>query len=102
MTSGRGEREITDINVEYLRRGALRVLQLPRGAGWMDVGTVDSLLQASNYVHTLGQRQRDRIACPEEVARRRGFINDARLRRLGEDLNNGYGTYLMSLLDHRA
>jgi glucose-1-phosphate thymidylyltransferase len=99
MPSARGEREITDINVEYLRRGALRVCQLPRGTAWMDAGTVDSLLQASIYVQTLEQRQRFRIACPEEVAWRRGFIDDARLRRLGEDLCNDYGSYLISLLD---
>jgi glucose-1-phosphate thymidylyltransferase len=96
--SARGEREITDINVEYLRRGALRVFQLARGTAWLDAGTVDSLLQASIYVHTLEQRQRFRIACPEEVAWRRGFIDDARLRRLGEALGNDYGAYLISLL----
>ena len=100
--SERGEREITDINVEYLRRGALRVFQLARGTAWLDAGTVDSLLQASIYVHTLEQRQRFRIACPEEVAWRRGFIDDARLRRLGEELVNDYGAYLISLLDHGA
>ena len=99
MPSARGEREITDINLEYLRRGSLRVFQLPRGTAWMDAGTVDSLLQASIYVQTLEQRQRFRIACPEEVAWRRGFIDDARLRRLGEDLSNDYGSYLISLLD---
>ena len=102
MPSARGEREITDINVEYLRRGALRVFQLARGTAWLDAGTVDSLLQASNYVHTLEQRQRFRIACPEEVAWRRGFIDDARLRRLGDELGNDYGAYLISLLDHGA
>jgi glucose-1-phosphate thymidylyltransferase len=98
--SGRGEREITDINLAYLRRGALRVFQLARGTAWLDAGTVDSLLQASIYVHTLEQRQRFRIACPEEVAWRRGFIDDARLRELGEKLGNDYGAYLISLLDH--
>jgi glucose-1-phosphate thymidylyltransferase len=98
--SVRGEREITDINMEYLRRGALRVFQLARGTAWLDAGTVDSLLQASIYVHTLEQRQRFRIACPEEVAWRRGFIDDARLRELGEALASDYGAYLISLLDH--
>lgn len=98
--SERGEREITDINLAYLRRGALRVFQLARGTAWLDAGTVDSLLQASIYVHTLEQRQRFRIACPEEVAWRRGFIDDARLRELGEKLGNDYGAYLISLLDH--
>lgn len=98
--SGRGEREITDINLAYLRRGTLRVFQLARGTAWLDAGTVDSLLQASIYVHTLEQRQRFRVACPEEVAWRRGFIDDARLRELGEKLGNDYGAYLISLLDH--
>jgi len=97
--SARGEREITDINMEYLRRGALRVFQLARGTAWLDAGTVDSLLQASIYVHTLEQRQRFRIACPEEVAWRRGYIDDARLQELGEALGSDYGAYLISLLD---
>lgn len=98
--SARGEREITDINREYLRRGTLRVFELARGTAWLDAGTVDSLLQASIYVHTLEQRQRFRIACPEEVAWRRSFIDDSQLRRLGEELGNDYGAYLVSLLDH--
>jgi glucose-1-phosphate thymidylyltransferase len=97
--SARGEREITDIIAEYLRRGALRVFQLARGTAWLDAGTIDSLLQASIYVHTLEQRQRYRVACPEEVAWRRGFIDDDRLRQLGERLGNDYGAYLISLLD---
>lgn len=97
--SERGEREITDINAEYLRRGKLKVFQLARGTAWLDAGTVDSLLQASLYVQTLEQRQRFRIACPEEVAWRRGFIDDAQLRKLGAAIPNDYGVYLTSLLE---
>ncbi len=97
--SARGETEITDVNADYLSRGKLRVFQLPRGTAWLDAGTTDSLLQASLYVQTLEQRQRFRIACPEEVAWRRGFIDGPQLRKLGDALNNDYGTYLASLLD---
>jgi glucose-1-phosphate thymidylyltransferase len=95
--SARGEREITDINADYLRRGQLRVFQLARGTAWLDAGTVDSLLQASVYVQTLEQRQRFRIACPEEVAWRRGFISDDQLRSLASEFPNDYGAYLLSL-----
>jgi len=95
--SARGEREITDINADYLRRGQLRVFQLARGTAWLDAGTVDSLLQASVYVQTLEQRQRFRIACPEEVAWRRGFISDDQLRGLASEFPNDYGAYLRSL-----
>ena len=97
--SARGELEITDVNLEYLRRGRLRVFQLARGTTWLDAGTVDSLLQASLYVQTIEQRQRFRIACPEEVAWRRGLIDSEQLRRLGVGLGNDYGFYLLSLLD---
>jgi len=96
--SARGETEITDINADYMKRGKLQVFQLPRGTAWLDAGTADSLLQASLYVQTLEQRQRFRIACPEEVAWRRGLIDDQQLRRLGAALGNDYGAYLTSLL----
>jgi glucose-1-phosphate thymidylyltransferase len=97
--SARGEREITDVNAEYMKRGNLKVFRLARGTAWLDAGTVDSLLQAALYVQTLEQRQRFRIACPEEIAWRRGFIGDAQLRQLGADFQNDYGAYLISLLD---
>ena len=97
--SARGELEITTLNAEYLRRGQLRVLQLARGTAWLDAGTFDSLLQASVYVQTLEQRQRFRIACPEEVAWRRGFINDAQLGKLAAAIPNDYGAYLSSLIE---
>jgi len=100
--SPRGEREITEINAEYLRRGQLRAVQLARGTAWLDAGTFDSLLQASLYVQTLEQRQRFRIACPEEIAWRRGFIDDVALRKLGNAIRNDYGDYLLSLLDQTA
>ncbi|HEV7689375.1 MAG TPA: glucose-1-phosphate thymidylyltransferase RfbA [Hyphomonadaceae bacterium] len=97
--SARGELEIGDVNLEYLRRGQLNVIKLARGTAWLDAGTFDSLLQASHYVQTLEQRQGFRIACPEEVAWRRGFIEDAQLRRLASSLPNEYGAYLASLPD---
>lgn len=96
--SARGELEITEINVEYLRRKKLRVMQLARGTAWLDAGTFDSMLQASLYVQTLEQRQRFRIACPEEVSWRRGFIDDAQLQHLSDSFSNEYGVYLKSLL----
>jgi glucose-1-phosphate thymidylyltransferase len=97
--SARGEREITTLNAEYLRRGQLRVTQLARGTAWLDAGTFDSLLQASVYVQTLEQRQRFRIACPEEVAWRRGFIDNIQLEKLAASIPNDYGLYLASLLE---
>jgi glucose-1-phosphate thymidylyltransferase len=97
--SARGELEITSINSEYLSRGQLRVIQLARGTAWLDAGTFDSLLQASFYVQTLEQRQRFRIACPEEVAWRRGFIDDMQLKTLAAAMPNDYGAYLVSLLE---
>jgi glucose-1-phosphate thymidylyltransferase len=97
--SGRGELEIADVNNDYLRRGQLNVVKLARGTAWLDAGTFDSLLQASHYVQTLEQRQGFRIACPEEVAWRRGFIDDAQLRKLAAALPNEYGAYLAALPD---
>jgi glucose-1-phosphate thymidylyltransferase len=97
--SARGELEITDVNIDYMRRGQLSVIKLARGTAWLDAGTFDSLLQASHYVQTLEQRQGFRIACPEEVAWRRGFINDRQLRVLASSIANDYGAYLAFLLD---
>ena len=99
--SARGEYEITDINAEYLRRGMLRVTVLPRGTAWLDTGTFDSLLDAGNFVRTVEQRQGMKIAVPEEIAWRLGYLSDDELRsRASELTKSGYGAYLLDLLDH--
>ena len=99
--SPRGELEITSVNEEYRKRGQLRVQRLARGTAWLDAGTFDSLLQASQFVQTLEARQRFKIACPEEVAWRKGFIDDEQLLRLAAKFRNEYGTYLSALLAQR-
>jgi len=97
--SARGELEITDINRHYLAQGALRVEQFGRGFAWLDTGTHDSLLQAAEFVQTIEQRQGFKIAAPEEVAWRMGYIDSAQLERLAQPLaKSGYGAYLLALL----
>jgi glucose-1-phosphate thymidylyltransferase len=97
--SPRGELEITDVNREYLKRGQLRVECFSRGFAWLDTGTVESLLQAANYVEAIELRQGLKIACIEEVAYRMGFIDGAQLERLAATLPNDYGQYLRSILN---
>jgi glucose-1-phosphate thymidylyltransferase len=93
--SARGEYEITDVNREYLLRGKLRISLLGRGYAWLDTGTHDSLLEAAQFVATIEKRQSVKIACPEEIAFRRGWIDGSSLERLAAPLkNSGYGAYL--------
>lgn len=96
--SARGELEITDVNLAYLERGALSVERLGRGYAWLDTGTPDSLVEASEFVRTLERRQGFRIACPEEIAFENGWINREQLRALGQALSkSGYGQYLLGV-----
>jgi glucose-1-phosphate thymidylyltransferase len=97
--SARGELEITDVNREYLKRGQLDVIQLGRGYAWLDTGTHQSLLDASHFIATIEGRQSFKIACPEEIAYRMGYITAAQLEALAKPLSkNGYGQYLLRIL----
>jgi glucose-1-phosphate thymidylyltransferase len=97
--SARGELEITDVNRVYLERGQLTVHTMGRGDAWLDTGTHDSLIEASQFIQTLEKRQGLRICCPEEIAWRNGWIDSAQLERLAAPLaKSGYGEYLLRLV----
>ena len=97
--SARGEYEITDVNKVYLERGKLKVGVLNTGTAWLDTGTFASLMQASQFVQVIEDRQGLKIGCIEEIAYRQGFINEAQLRAIAEPLlKSGYGTYLLNLI----
>ncbi len=101
--SPRGELEITDVNRTYMEQGKLNVQLWSRGTAWLDAGTHESLLQAGNFVETIEQRQGMMISCPEEIAWKMGFIDDAQLENLAETMkSNGYGQYLFGLLKDGA
>jgi glucose-1-phosphate thymidylyltransferase len=98
--SARGELEITDVNLAYLERGRLHVDRLPRGVAWLDTGTHEALLQASNYIQAIEERQGLMVACLEEIAYRMGYINAQDLERLARAMgSSAYGQYLTRLLD---
>ncbi len=99
--SARGELEITDVNKAYLERGALRVELFDRGTAWLDTGTIQSLLDAANFIRVLEDRQGLKIGCPEEIAYRQGLIDGEQLARLARrQASSGYGQYLLGLLAH--
>ncbi len=101
--SPRGELEITDLNIKYLEKGQLRVNTLSRGTAWLDTGTHQSLLQASNFIEAVEERQSLMIACLEEIAYRMGFIDNAQLKSLGEELKkSGYGQYILQIAEESA
>lgn len=98
--SARGEYEITDVNLEYLKRGKLKVQILGRGTAWLDTGTFTSLIQASQFVQVIEDRQGRKIGCIEEAAYKMGFIDSDQLQKLAQPLlKSGYGEYLMTLID---
>jgi glucose-1-phosphate thymidylyltransferase len=101
--SARGELEITDVNRIYLERQALRVEVMGRGTAWLDTGTHESLLEAAHFIETIERRQGLKIACPEEIAYRMGYIDAAQVERLAQPMRkNAYGQYLLEVLRDRV
>jgi glucose-1-phosphate thymidylyltransferase len=100
--SARGELEITDVNRSYLERGQLKVQVMGRGMAWLDTGTHDSMLEASMFIQTIERRQGLKVSCPEEIAYRYGYISAPQLEKLGSSIKNGYGEYLLQLLNERV
>jgi glucose-1-phosphate thymidylyltransferase len=101
--SDRGELEITDVNRKYLEAGTLRVEVMGRGTAWLDTGTHESLLEAAHFIETIERRQGLKIACPEEIAYRMGYIDAAQLERLADPMKkNAYGRYLLDVLRDRV
>ncbi len=101
--SARGELEITDVNRAYMQLGALRVERLGRGIAWLDTGTHETLLQASNFIQAVEERQGLKVACIEEIAYRMGYINAGQVEKLARPLlKNGYGQYLVDMLKHEG
>lgn len=101
--SARGELEITDVNNVYLKQGQLKVELMGRGMAWLDTGTHDSLLEAGQFIATIEKRQGLKVACPEEIAFRKGYISAAQLEDLAQPLKkNEYGQYLLRLLNHKS
>jgi glucose-1-phosphate thymidylyltransferase len=101
--SARGELEITDVNRVYLQRGQLHVVKMARGIAWLDTGTHDSLMQASNYIHAIEERQGLMVACLEEIAYRRGYITAAEVASLARGMgSSAYGQYLLHMLEHEV
>ncbi len=101
--SARGELEITDVNNEYLKRGKLNVQIMGRGYAWLDTGTHESMLEASTFIQTIESRQGLKVACPEEIAYRRGWIDAAAIEALAQPLaKTGYGQYLLAMLRERV
>lgn len=100
--SPRGELEITDVNREYLKRGQLEVAVMGRGMAWLDTGTHQAMLEASLFIQTIETRQGLKIACPEEVAYRYGYITGAELEATASSMKNGYGSYLLQLLREKV
>jgi glucose-1-phosphate thymidylyltransferase len=101
--SARGELEITDLNRMYLEQGTLDVQTMGRGYAWLDTGTHESMLEASQFIYTIEKRQGLKVAAPEEIVWRHGWIDDAQLRALAHPLaKSGYGQYLLRLLDQKV